>query len=139
MKKIVLSVSLIVVFALLASCSQTAVEVEEAVLTVGGGDYARSELEDLGSLSADYTNKDGETTTYSGIPLNALLEDANLTSGGGTLVFTASDGYETELSLEEALACADCIVAFDDGTLRLVMPEFSSKLQVKDLVEIKIQ
>lgn len=138
MKKIILSISLLVLLSLLAACSQAAAPVEEAVLTAGAEEYSQTDLEALGSLSADYTNKDGETTTYSGVPLTALLEDADLTSGE-TLVFVASDGYEAELPLVDALACANCIVAFDEDILRMVMPDMSSKLQVKDVVEISVK
>ena len=139
MKKNVVLTSLIIVFALLSACSQSAEEVEDAILTAGGAVYTKTQLESLGSLSSDYTNKDGETTTYTGVPLIALLEDANLISGGDSLVFIASDGYEAGLALEDALACASCIVAFDDDILRMVMPDMSSKLQVKDVIEISIQ
>jgi hypothetical protein len=41
-------------------------------------------------------------------------------------------------TLEDALACTDCIVAIDNGSLRMVMPELSSKLQVKDVIEISV-
>ena len=139
MKKIILSISLLVVLSLLAACGQAAAPVEEAVLTVGSEEYSQTDLKALGSLSADYTNKDGETTTYSGVSLTALLEDADLTSGGETLVFVASDGYEAELPLADALGCASCIVAFDEDILRMIMPDMSSKLQVKDVVEINIK
>ena len=90
-------------------------------------------------MSADYTNKDGETTSYTGVSLSALLEDAGLASGGETLVFTASDGYQAEMALADALACANCIVAFDEDILRMVMPDMSSKLQVKDVIEISVE
>jgi hypothetical protein len=43
------------------------------------------------------------------------------------------------MELGEALACADCIVAFDNGSLRMVMPEMSGKLQIKDVVEIGVE
>ena len=142
MKKNIVLTSLFIVIVLLTACSQPSAEVveeEETVLTVGGTEYSRPQLESIGSMSTDFTNKDGETTTYSGVPLTALLEDANLTSGGDTLVFTASDGYEADLPLEEALACASCIVAFDEDILRMVMPDMSGKLQVKDVIEINVK
>jgi hypothetical protein len=106
------------------------------VLTVNGQDYSQSDLEALGVLSVDYTDKDGQTTTYEGVLLSDLLSDAGVT--GKTVVFTAADGYEAEMPMADAMACANCIVAFDDGSLRMVMPEQSGKLQVKDVVEIII-
>ncbi len=140
MKKSFLFTSLFILVALLAACSQTpeAVVTETAVLIVGSEEFSLSELEAYDTLSADYTNKDGETTTYQGVALIDLLQDANLTDGE-TLVFTASDGYEAEMPLAEALSCANCIVAFDEDILRMVMPDLSSKLQVKDVIAINLK
>jgi len=134
MKKIQLSIITLVILALLAACAPAA----EPVLSVGTKSYTRAELEAFGTTSADYTNKDGETTTYEGVLLSALLADAGAADAGGEVVFVATDGYEATLPAKEALACADCIVAFDSESLLTVMPEMSSKLQVKDLVEIKL-
>lgn len=139
MKKNHVLLTLFVLIILLTACSPTPVTVEEAVLTVGVKFYTQSDLEAFGTISIDYTNKDGETTTYSGVSLTALLEDAGLTAAGDTLVFTAADGYQADMALDDALACANCIVAFDNGGLRMVMPELSSKLQVKDIIEINSQ
>lgn len=140
MKKSILFTSLFIVIALLSACSQTpeAVVTETAALTVGSEEFSLSELEAYETLSADYTNKDGETSTFEGVALTDLLQDANLTDGD-TLIFTASDGYEAEMPLDEALSCANCIVAFDDNILRMVMPDMSSKLQVKDVVKISVK
>jgi len=140
MKKSIVFTSLFVLITLLAACSQTpeAVLTETTVLTVGSEEFSLSELEAYDTLSADYTNKDGETTTYQGVALIDLLQDANLTDGE-TLVFTASDGYEAEMPLAEALSCANCIVAFDEDILRMVMPDLSSKLQVKDVIAINLK
>ena len=134
MKKIQLSIITLVILALLAACAPAA----EPVLSVGTKSYTRAELEAFGTTSADYTNKDGETTTYEGVLLSALLADAGVADAGGEVTFVAADAYEATLPAKEALACADCIVAFDSESLLTVMPEMSSKLQVKDLVEIKI-
>jgi len=134
MKNLRLLVVFMVLVAVITACAPT----EEAILTVEGKEYSRSDLEAFSLTSADYTNNDGETTTYEGISLVALLVDANATEGE-TLSFTASDGYTANMALEEALACSTCIVAFDDDSLRVVLPDFSSKLQVKDLAEINVK
>lgn len=136
MKKFSLVISLFVILALLTACGG---QTDEPILTIGDKEYAKTDLEGLGTMSADYTNKDGETTSYTGVSLSALLEDAGLASGGETLVFTASDGYQAEMALADALACANCIVAFDEDILRMVMPDMSSKLQVKDVIEISVE
>lgn len=135
MKKLRFIASLLIFMAILTACAPTGA----TVLTVGGQEYTQSELEALGTQSVDYTNNDGEVTTYSGVPLSTLLEDAGASDSGANITFTASDNYEAEASVDEVMACADCIVAFDDGSLRVVMPDFSSKLQVKDLVSITVQ
>ena len=100
--------------------------------------WTEEELKALGTIEVDYTDKDGVTTTYTGVPFGTLLE---LTSAGegATLVLVAGDGYSAEIALADVQACETCIVAFDpEGGLRSVMPEQSGKVQVKDLVEIQI-
>jgi hypothetical protein len=137
MKNTRLFVSLLVLLALLTACAPAAQE--EALITVGEKAYTLSELEDLGTISVDYTDKDGETTTYEGVLLLTVLEDAGIADAGATITFTASDGYEADMATDDAAACENCIVAFDDGSLRMVMPEQSGKLQVKDVVSISVQ
>ena len=139
MKKTSLFVSLFFVLALLTACGQTdGPKGDETILTVGSSEYSQSELEGLGLISVDYTNKDGVTTTYEGVALAELLLDAG-TDEGSNVTFTAADEYSAEMALDEALACENCIIAFDDGSLRAVMPDLSSKLQVKDVVTINIE
>jgi hypothetical protein len=139
MKKNALLVTLLIVMALVSACSAAPAVTEEvvdtAVLTVGEKSYSKADLEALGTMSADNTDKEGVTTTYEGVSLSALLDDAGL-SGSAEIVLTASDGYEASLTGEEAAACANCIVAFDGDSLRTVMPDMSGKLNVKDLVSI---
>jgi DMSO/TMAO reductase YedYZ molybdopterin-dependent catalytic subunit len=137
MKKTRLFTVLFVVLALLAACSPQEAA-GDPVLTVNDKAYSQADLEALGTTSADYTDKEGNVTTYEGVLLSALLSDAGADSGS-EVTFTASDGYESSFSVDEAMACANCIVAFDDGSLRTVMPEMSGKLNVKDLVSITVQ
>lgn len=132
MKKTRLFFALFVILALISACAPQ----EEAILTVADKAYTKSELEALGTTSVDYTNKDGETTTYEGVPLMVVLEDAGLAEPGTTLVFTAADGYEAEVTTDEVLGCEGCTVAFDGESLLMVMPDFSGKLQVKDVISI---
>jgi len=135
MKKTGLYLSLLIVLILLTACGQT----EEILLTVCDKEYSQSDLEGLGIMSADYTNKDGVTTSYTGVSIATLLQDAEVDDAGATVTFTAADGYEAELDTNEALACTNCIIAFDGDSLRTVMPDMSGKLQVKDLVSINIE
>ena len=136
MKKSSLFIGLFIVLALLSACSQASVE--GPLLTVGSEEYSKSELEGLGTRSADYTDKDGVTTTFEGVSLACLLEDAGA-DDGSTVTFTAADDYSANMALDEALACENCIVAFEEGSLRMVLPDLSSKLQVKDIVSISIE
>jgi hypothetical protein len=118
---------------------------EEAALTVSGkvseeGPWTEKELRGLGTQETDYTDKDGETTTYTGVSVNALLKAASLQAGAATIEFVADDGYTAEVPLADLQACTMCIVAFeDDGGLRMVMPGFSGKAQVKGVVEINVK
>jgi hypothetical protein len=141
MKKTYLFTVLFVILALLSACGPqeaAATEAAEAALTVNDKAYSQADLEALGTTSVDYTDKDGNVTAYEGVLLSALLTDAGADSGA-EVTFTASDGYEASLTVDEAMACANCIVGFDDGSLRTVMPDMSGKLNVKDLVSITVQ
>ncbi len=102
--------------------------------------WSEDALKAMNTVNAEYTNKDGETSTFAGIPVNTLLEQAGVDSGAMSLVFVADDGFESEVDLAEVGACADCIVApRDEGGFSMVMPGFSSKAQVKGVIEIKVQ
>ncbi len=117
---------------MLTACAQA----QEIILTVDDQAYTQPQLEALGTKSVEYTNKDGETTTFSGVPLTSLLSQAGINDIDAKITFTAADGYEADMPLSEAIACEECIIAFDDGSLSMVMPNHSSKLQVRDVVEI---
>jgi len=147
MEKTKILIVLFVVLALLSACSANAAEVaeevveevaeEEAALTVGEKAYSQSDLETFESMDVDYTGKDGETTTYTGVLLSSLLEDAGV-SDCENVTFVASDGYEVEITVAEVMACTNCIVAFDEDSLRTVLPDFGGKVNVKDVVEIGV-
>jgi ABC-type glycerol-3-phosphate transport system substrate-binding protein len=102
--------------------------------------WSEDALRAMNTVSAEYTNKDGETNTFAGVPVNTLLEQAGVASSATALVFVADDGFESEVALDEVQNCADCIVApRDEGGFSMVMPGFSSRAQVKGVVEIKVQ
>lgn len=79
--------------------------------------------------------------TYQGVSLNALLEMAGLKDGATKLVFTASDGYVTEIDLTEVTACEYSLLAFTDvpGSYTVVLPDLPSQNWVKDLVSIEVK
>ena len=146
MKKTTIFIVLLVAVAMLTACSTTANDVvdevveeaaeAEGILSIGEKSYTQSDLEALGTMDSDYTNKDGETTTYSGVLISSLLADAG--ADGDNVTFVASDGYEAEITMAELVDCANCIIAFDDGELRTVLPDFGGKLNVKGIVEIAV-
>ena len=68
-----------------------------------------------------------------------LLDEGGVNEGATAVVFVADDGYTAEVTLEELQACTNCIVASQDGGgFRVVMPDFSGKLQVKGVIEIQV-
>ncbi|MDP2965963.1 MAG: hypothetical protein Q8N39_08030 [Pelolinea sp.] len=139
MKKNIIRIVGIVFLAILAvSCAAKA----EPVLKLTGlaeKAWTANELKSLPSSSSDYTNKDGETTTYTGVTFTSLFEAASL-SDYSTVTLVAADDYTAEITKDELAACPTCIVAIlEDGSLRSVMPGLSGKQQVKDLVEIQVK
>jgi DMSO/TMAO reductase YedYZ molybdopterin-dependent catalytic subunit len=143
---------MILLLAGLTACAQAATEEapppeEPAVtaLTMTGSvdnptDWTMAELEAMESISVETTNKSGETVQNTGVKLLSLLEQAGLQEGASQLTFVGSDGYEGQADVAEILACEDCIVAFsEDGTLAMVLPDFSGKAQVKGVVEIRAE
>lgn len=107
----------------------------EAALTVADQGYAMADLEDMETMVVESEKKDGTVVEYTGVKVVDLLADAG--AEGETVVFTASDGYEAELIMAELEGCGDCVVAFDGGELRMVLPGFPGSVQVKGVVEIK--
>jgi hypothetical protein len=102
--------------------------------------FSEQDLRDLGTQDVQFTEKSGDVSTYTGVLIMDVLEEAGLNADASAIVFVADDGYEAEATMEEVQGCANCIVAIqDDGGLRVVMPDFSGKLQVKGLVEIQVK
>ena len=113
-----------------------------AALAVTGAVSAEWTLEDLEALpqlTAEVTNRDGETTEYSGPALVGLLEEAGVTDAE-TITLVGSDGYEAQVAWAELSGCAECIVAIqEDGTLRSVLPGFPGNTGVRGLAELRVE
>jgi DMSO/TMAO reductase YedYZ molybdopterin-dependent catalytic subunit len=126
---------------LLSACGSSgpaALEVTGLVDTPQG--WSEKELKSMDAVDAEYTGKDGSSQTYTGVVISGLLSKAGIQAGAKTVVFVGDDGYTAEVSLDEVESCQDCIAAFQEGGgLRVVMPGFSGKVQVKGLIEIRIQ
>lgn len=142
---------LILTVSVLASCAQTATEEQAppaepaaAALTLSGPatqvSWTSAELESLGAVTVETENKEGEIEEHSGVPLLDLLAEAGLGQDLSTLTFVGSDGYEASVDYAEVESCTDCIVARqDNGELGMVLPGFSGKVQVKGVVEIRVE
>jgi len=80
-------------------------------------------------------------TAYEGVSLNALIDLAGAKEGAARLAITASDGYISEVGLDEVRACSDCLVAFTETTdvFSLVMPGLPSGAWVKGVVRLEVK
>lgn len=138
----------LVALGMLASCTPTplpaAPAATEATLQITGSiageqTFTAETLRALGTRETAYTNKDGETTTCTGVPFTTLLDTVGATADATTLIFAASDGYEAQAMVADITACEGCIVAFQDkGGFRVVLPDFPSNIQVRDLMTIQV-
>jgi len=138
-KRIVVCLILLVMLLVLAACGSPA---EDAMFKVSGLANVSFSAQSLGSIESvdvEFTEKDDSVTTYTGFPMAAVIELAGV-SDYSTVTMIAGDEYSAEVTAEELTACIDCIVALDgEGGWRTVMPGFSGKQQVKDLVELNVQ
>ncbi len=102
--------------------------------------WSEAEVRDMETMTVEAKNKDGETKSYTGVSLNALLALAAPSADAVTLEFIADDGYTAEITLAEVQPCTNCIVSFrEQGGFSTVLPDFSSKVQVKGIVEIRVK
>jgi hypothetical protein len=102
--------------------------------------WSADEMQGMDTIEVEYTGKSGETETYTGVPVNDLLDKAEPKADASTVVFVGDDGYTAEAPLSEVRDCGDCIVGFmDEGGFRMVLPGFSGKVQVKGVVEAQVQ
>jgi len=103
--------------------------------------WTEAEVKAMKTTEATSPNKKGESETYTGVLLTDLLALAGGALPEATKVtFVANDGFTAEVPLADLLACKDCIVSFrSQGGFSTVMPGFPGKLQVKGIVEIKVE
>lgn len=88
-------------------------------------------------VTADHPKKGSQT--YEGVLLNTLLDLVQPAESATTLTLTAVDGYTAEIALADARACAECLVAFNDPSLSIVLPGFEDSAQwIKDLYLIVV-
>lgn len=102
--------------------------------------WTEGKLQSMDTIDTEYTDKNGDTKTYTGVRISDLLSKADPEDGATTVTLVADDGFSTDVPLEEIEACASCIVSFQNqGGFRIVAPDFSGKAQVKGVVEIQVQ
>jgi tungstate transport system substrate-binding protein len=102
--------------------------------------WTEEETMAMETMDAEAENSKGETETYTGVSLNALLDMVVPAEDATTLVIVASDGYTAEVDLAEIRACDDCILSFrTQGGFRATFPGFPSSTAVKGVVEIQVQ
>lgn len=138
-----LIVLMVLFVVLLVGC--TAKDAGPVLLNVTGmveqvSSFTEVDLEALGTKEVDFTEKSGDITTYVGVPVMDVLNAAELKPEASIVVFVADDEYEAEATLEEIESCVDCVFALvEERNLQMVMPDFSGKLQVKDVVEFRVE
>jgi len=102
--------------------------------------WTEAEVRAMETIQVQSTNKKGETSTYTGVLIKKLLEQAGVAADAATIVFVADDGYTAETALADVTKCDKCIVSFrDNGGFSTVLPDFAGSLQVKGVVEIQVK
>jgi len=102
--------------------------------------WTEEEVRAMETIEAQRENNEGEMSTYTGVPISTLLEEAGVPDDATTVTFVAEDDYTADAELAEVMACDDCIVSFrNQGGFSIVMPGYSGKLQVKGVVEIQVE
>lgn len=115
-------------------------------LSLSYGDLAKMDMIDLDDILMQKSTGEDEITSWSGVPISVLLEQA----GAGdfsAVTAVAADGYAVEVPAEEL---EDGIVALkdsgewiaetapDDGPIRLVTPQTPANRWVFQLVELQV-
>ena len=137
MKRSKIILAILIAAAMVSACGARS----EPILSITGSTaktYTKKELMDFSQVESAYMNKDGEVTNFIGVPMVSIIENCEVETYSGVTI-VASDGYSAEITYEELDTCNKCIITFqENGGLLAVMPDFSSKLQVKDLIELQI-
>lgn len=146
MKKLLFGFMVVFVLFAMVGCQSTATQAAApAALTITGlvdteKSFTMDELKGMDVVQATVEHPKSGSMAVKGVNLNSLLDLAGVKTDATTLVFTASDGFSSEVALADVRACADCLVIFaDDGTLGAAMPGFASKAWAKMLITIEIK
>jgi DMSO/TMAO reductase YedYZ molybdopterin-dependent catalytic subunit len=156
-KKLFTLLGLLLLTGLVAGCGATPAPTANptAVPTPGGVDKAdlkisgkvakemawtEEKVRAMPTVQVQSTNKQGEAQTYTGVPINKLLEVVGLAAEATMIAFVAADGSTAEVALADIDACEDCIISFrSQGGFSTVLPGFPNDLQVKGVIEIQVK
>jgi DMSO/TMAO reductase YedYZ molybdopterin-dependent catalytic subunit len=102
--------------------------------------WTEQEVHSMDTIEAKRENNEGQMSTYTGVPIEAILEEAGVPDAATTVTFVSQDDGSADVELANVRACDDCIVSFrNNGGFSIVMPGYRRKLQVKGVVEIRIE
>ncbi len=103
--------------------------------------WTLAEIKAMETMQVEAQDRDGKTGTYTGVKINTLLDQAQPKPEATTLQFKADYGYVVDVPLDKVRACANCLVAFKEGSDQLssVMPGFDTTAQVDGLVRILVK
>lgn len=106
-----------------------------------GGTWDADRLQRLGLMELVAIHPSGEEIIWQGVLLKDLLQAAEPGADASRLIFTDSKGDGVEMPLDVAMACQECLVAFDPrgSGLNLAMPGLPAELWVRNLVSIELQ
>lgn len=113
----------------------------QAVLTVSGSvdnplALSMADLNAYENKSISTPFKNNTTLNATGVSLNKLLDDSKVKSTATNVTLTASDGYNKTVKLSDIRASTDAIVAYDNGTLRAIIPGQATGSWVSKLSKI---
>jgi DMSO/TMAO reductase YedYZ molybdopterin-dependent catalytic subunit len=85
--------------------------------------------------------KQTTAVSYTGVPLNDLLDQAGVKAGATTVTFIGSDGYTNDVSLSDLQACSDCLLAFTatPGSYSAVMPGMEGPNWVTNVIHLVVK
>lgn len=126
---------------LLATKSGTSGPVTLKISGLVGSELSLSEDKVKAMKTTDVISKNnkGEASTYTGVLLSDLLNQASPKANAVYVAFVAEDGFTAKAPLADVMKCANCILSFrSNGGFSSVLPTFASNLQVKGVVEIQV-
>jgi DMSO/TMAO reductase YedYZ molybdopterin-dependent catalytic subunit len=102
--------------------------------------WSEDQVRAMPTAQSSTKNQKGESSSYTGVSISALLSQAKVQAGATKLVFTGEGGATAEAEWQKVQACADCLLSFRNrGGFSLVMPGFADGVQVKGLTSIEVK